>query len=89
MTHLPVIDLHCDLTAWLVSRNGDPFGRDGIGCTLPFLDEGHVRLQVMALYTATGPGSRESAVQQVTALRGLIADPRAVLTTVALSLIHI
>ncbi|MCJ8290561.1 MAG: membrane dipeptidase [Flavobacteriales bacterium] len=44
--------------------NPDPFKRDGIGCSFPALAEGNVKLQVMAIFTATKKGSSALAVRQ-------------------------
>lgn len=64
MNH-PVIDLHCDLLAHLLNMsNLDPFKREGIGCSFPALAEGNVKLQVMAIFTATKKGSTELALRQ-------------------------
>lgn len=64
MNH-PVIDLHCDLLAHLIAMpNPDPFSRERIGCSFPALAEGNVKLQVMAIYTATEKGSTALAVKQ-------------------------
>ncbi|PCH61288.1 MAG: peptidase [Gammaproteobacteria bacterium] len=61
----PVIDLHCDLLAHMLNMpNPDPFKRDGIGCSFPALAEGNVKLQVMAIFTATKKGSSALAVRQ-------------------------
>ena len=50
----PVIDLHCDLLAHMLNMSKpDPFKREGIGCSFPDLAEGNVKLQVMAIFTAT------------------------------------
>ena len=64
MNH-PVIDLHCDLLAHMLNMpNPDPFKREGIGCSFPALAEGNVKLQVMAIFTATKKGSSALAVRQ-------------------------
>lgn len=64
MNH-PVIDLHCDLLAHMLDMpNPDPFKREGIGCSFPALAEGSVKLQVMAIFTATQKGSAALAVRQ-------------------------
>jgi microsomal dipeptidase-like Zn-dependent dipeptidase len=44
--------------------NPDPFDRNGIGCSFPALAEGNVKLQVMAIYTATEKGSTALAIKQ-------------------------
>ena len=61
----PVIDLHCDLLAHMLNMpNPDPFKREGIGCSFPALAEGNVKLQVMAIFTATENGSTALALRQ-------------------------
>ena len=61
----PVIDLHCDLLAHMLKTdNPDPFSREGIGCSFPTLAEGNVKLQVMAIFTATQKGSAALALRQ-------------------------
>ena len=61
----PVIDLHCDLLAYMLKMpNPDPFKREGIGCSFPALAEGNVKLQVMAIFTATENGSSALALRQ-------------------------
>jgi membrane dipeptidase len=61
----PIIDLHCDLLAHLLNvPSHDPFSREGIGCSFPALAEGNVKLQVMAIFTATEKGSATLAVRQ-------------------------
>ena len=56
------IDLHCDLLYYLL-RPGTRIDDREIGCSLPFLKEGNVMLQVMALYTATAKGVGEGLKQ--------------------------
>ncbi|MFT5183469.1 MAG: membrane dipeptidase [Flavobacteriales bacterium] len=64
MNH-PVIDLHCDLLAHMLDMpNPDPFKQEGIACSFPALEEGNVKLQVMAIYTATEKGSAALALRQ-------------------------
>jgi membrane dipeptidase len=63
--NLPVADIHCDLLSYLQEVPGStPFDRDGIGCSLPSLTEGNVKLQVLAIYTATEKGSSQIALKQ-------------------------
>lgn len=64
MNH-PVIDLHCDLLAHMLNMpNPDPFKQEGIACSFPALAKGNVKLQVMAIYTATQKGSAALAIRQ-------------------------
>ena len=61
----PVIDLHCDLLAHMLNMpTPDPFDKEGIGCSFPALAAGNVKLQVMAIFTATEKGSTLLAVKQ-------------------------
>ena len=61
----PVIDLHCDLLAHMLNMsNPDPFKKEGIACSFPALKEGGVKMQVMAIFTATKKGSTGLALRQ-------------------------
>jgi membrane dipeptidase len=72
--NLPVIDIHCDLLSYLQDApDPDPLRKDGIGCSFPYLEEGNVKLQVMAIYTATGKGSTELAIAQSLFFKKLLA----------------
>lgn len=57
------IDLHCDLLCHLLSP-GATIDDKELGCSLPFLKEGNVKLQVMAIYSATGTNSTVDAAKQ-------------------------
>lgn len=59
---LPIMDLHCDLMVYLSDVPGSAIDNVAdIGCALPALMQGNVKLQVMAIYCATEPGSTEYA----------------------------
>jgi len=59
---LPIIDLHCDLLVYLTDVPGASPGKvEEIGCAIPALTQGNVKLQVMALYTPTEFGSTRHA----------------------------
>lgn len=61
----PIIDLHCDLLSYLEAKEGSSHNdTEGIGCALPHLQAGGVKLQVCALYCATEPGSSEKGMRQ-------------------------
>ena len=61
----PVIDLHCDLLSYLEATEGSThMDTEGIGCALPHLQAGGVKLQVCALYCPTEPGSAGLATVQ-------------------------
>ncbi|MFT4663745.1 MAG: membrane dipeptidase [Gammaproteobacteria bacterium] len=73
--NLPVIDLHCDLLAHMLNMpNPDPFKREGIGCSFPDLAEGNVKLQVMAIFTATKKGSAALAIRQSEIFASFLAN---------------
>jgi membrane dipeptidase len=70
---LPVIDIHCDLLSYLQEApNADPFNREEIGSSFPSLKEGNVKLQVMAIYTATEKGSTQLALGQSRIFKNLL-----------------
>ena len=60
----PVTDLHCDLLSYLTLPNSGINRTDDIGCALPFLRAGNVKLQVMAIYAPTETDSHSSGIQQ-------------------------
>ena len=71
----PVFDLHCDLLSYLAEvPNADPAGTGDMGATLPYLQKGNVKLQVMAIYADAEPGSTKRALKQVDAYRQLLRD---------------
>lgn len=67
------IDLHCDLTAYLIEEGASIDG--DIRCSLPNLLEGNVAMQVMAFYSGTEKGSVEYAKRQLQVYRDLISLP--------------
>ncbi|MDX5436950.1 MAG: membrane dipeptidase, partial [Pontibacter sp.] len=72
----PIIDLHCDLLVYLTDVPGSKIDNVlEIGCALPALTEGNVKLQVMAIYSATAPGSTGYAALQRDMYELLVKDP--------------
>ncbi|MDR6545609.1 microsomal dipeptidase-like Zn-dependent dipeptidase [Chryseobacterium rhizosphaerae] len=57
------IDLHCDLLYYLLNSNVSLDDKE-IGCSLPYLKQGNVKLQVMAIYAGTGEGSTGYGLHQ-------------------------
>ncbi|MCJ7936082.1 MAG: membrane dipeptidase [Chryseobacterium sp.] len=57
------IDLHCDLLYYLLGSKSRIDDKE-LGCSLPYLKEGNVKLQVMAIYAGTGQGSTDYGLQQ-------------------------
>lgn len=73
--NFPIIDLHCDLLAHLLKMpHPDPFDQEGIGCSFPALKESNVKLQVMAIFTATKKGSTTLALKQSEIFASLLAQ---------------
>ena len=69
---LPIIDLHCDLLSYLVNvPNANALNKRDIGCALPYLKEGKVKLQAMAVFTQTKKGSHLNALKQFDAFETL------------------
>lgn len=80
---LPIIDLHCDLLVYLTDvPHSDMNKLEDIGCAVPALAEGNVKLQVMAIYSAVGTGSTHYAELQRDMFRRLADDPTNCLTAV-------
>jgi membrane dipeptidase len=79
---LPIIDLHCDLLVYLTDVPGSTQDNmEEIGCSLPSLTQGNLKLQVMAIYCATEQGSTDYAKKQSEAFK-LLAESDNCLTTV-------
>ncbi|MCL1674757.1 dipeptidase [Elizabethkingia meningoseptica] len=57
------VDLHCDLLVYLMNSEHKIDNRE-MRCALPYLQEGNVKVQVMALYTATEKGSIANGIRQ-------------------------
>lgn len=63
MRKIPVIDLHCDLLAYLQGEGR--LATDAVlPCAIPYLRQGGVRSQVMAIYTNTEPSSVAQGLSQ-------------------------
>lgn len=69
---LPVIDLHCDLLSYLVSEpNASVNDTRYMGASLPHLLKGNVKLQTMAIFATTQPGSSKWGIEQAKKFRQL------------------
>lgn len=66
-----IADMHCDLLCYLandpIRSPYDPLVR----CSIPQLQEGHVKLQIMAIFTETGPSSSKSGIKQAEVFKQL------------------
>jgi membrane dipeptidase len=71
----PIVDLHCDLLSYLQEApNANPEINEGVGSNLPTLKEGNVKLQVMAIYSSTMPGSTKLALEQSRIYNSLLTN---------------
>ncbi len=68
---MPVVDLHCDLLSYLAEKEERHAENKEIRCALPYLKEGNVVLQTLAVYSETGKNSVASAEKQFTIYRML------------------
>jgi len=68
---MPVADLHCDLLAYLASKEARHAESEEARCSLPQLQKGNVVLQTLAVYTETGKEAVASAERQMTIFRTL------------------
>ncbi|QHL88068.1 peptidase [Nibribacter ruber] len=79
----PIIDLHCDLTGYLAWIEGSTaLDEDIIGCAIPHLKAGKVRLQTMAFFTPTEPGSSAFTLKQAHLFKEVLLAERDVFTLV-------
>lgn len=60
----PVIDLHCDLLSYLTRPNSTIYNTEDMGCAVPYLKEGNVKLQIMAIFAPTEEKSHEFGLKQ-------------------------
>jgi len=58
-----IIDLHCDLLIYLTQSNAN-IDNKALGCSIPYLEEGNVKLQVMAIYAPTKSNSHQLGIKQ-------------------------
>ena len=67
------MDLHCDLLYYLL-RSDAAIDDKEIGCSLPYLQEGNVKLQIMAMYAGTGANSTVYGLEQSKLFSNLIKN---------------
>lgn len=60
----PVIDLHCDLLSYLTRPDASIYNTEDIGCAIPYLEAGNVKLQVMAIFAPVEEKSHDFGLQQ-------------------------
>ena len=49
----PILDIHCDLLSYLTYPESDINNTQDVGCALPHLQNGNVKLQVTAIFAPT------------------------------------
>jgi microsomal dipeptidase-like Zn-dependent dipeptidase len=65
-SRLPIIDLHCDLLAYLASvKHARPDKTQDIGCAIPYLQEGNVKLLTLAVYLGTASANPDLVAKQI------------------------
>lgn len=75
MKNYPIFDLHCDLLSYLADVPGaSPDKTEDIGCALPWLQQGNVKMQVMAIYSDVSPGSTQRAYKQSRIFKDLLIN---------------
>ena len=74
---IPIVDLHCDLLEYLAQDPARSPNDRAVPCCIPFLIEGGVKLQTLAVFTMTEPGSVASGQRQLNALKSLKLTPNA------------
>ncbi len=60
----PNIDLHCDLLLYMMRPDATIYNAEDIGCALPHLVKGNVKLQITAIYAPTAPKSTVYGLKQ-------------------------
>ncbi len=72
---LPIIDTHCDLLSYLTAIPGAKADKtEDIACAVPYLKQGNVKLQILAIYTNVVPDSMEFAEIQARKYGELLRD---------------
>ena len=67
----PVIDLHCDLLSYLTRSNSSIYKTEDVGCAVPYLRDGNVKLQIMAIFAPVESNSHEYGLIQSEIFRDL------------------
>lgn len=72
---LSIIDLHCDLLAYLRANPRKNSPLDPVSnCSIPQLEAGNVRLQTLALWDETRPGSHNRLKEELAAYHQMLGD---------------
>lgn len=72
--NIPVIDLHCDLTYYIIEKqNANPMNKE-IGCAIPHLIDGNVMAQVLGFFTPSEPIEHGVAQKQAEIFNSFVKD---------------
>lgn len=74
MQKYPIVDLHCDLLVYLLMNHEATPHTRVFGAGFPFLKEGNVAMQVMAVYTAVEKESSRHGVAQSEIFKSLLEN---------------
>jgi membrane dipeptidase len=70
----PVIDLHCDLLSYLTRPNSSIYNTEDMGCAIPSLKEGNVKLQIMAIFAPVEKYSHIYGLKQSEIFQNLVQE---------------
>lgn len=70
----PIADLHCDLLCYLQRDPRRTADDPAVRCSIPQLREGNVKLQTLAIFAETGPGSAEVGKEQAKLFKSLVKN---------------
>lgn len=70
----PVIDLHCDLLAYLADKESHTPEHPASNCSLPQLQAGSIALQTLAVFSETQKGSVSQAVKQLSCFQAMLKN---------------
>lgn len=76
-----IADLHCDLLCYLAHDSKRTPDDSAVRCSIPQLQKGGVKLQVLAIYSSTSPESVQQGQEQVKRFHELLDDHANVFTT--------
>lgn len=67
----PIVDMHCDLLCYLANDSSRSIFNPEVRCSLPQLQAGHVKLQTLAVFTESRPGSTVHGWNQIQQFKNL------------------
>lgn len=64
VNNFPIADFHCDLLCYLQNSSKRSAYDSAVRCSIPQLRQGNVKVQTMAIFTETSPGSSQKGASQ-------------------------